>query len=331
MQSPCGPLLLLCLVALASSGASSGFNCNDFPCLPGVEVLGMGWDAVHGQTRPLPVVEYTYTHVKKYYNPCNSSAAYLVPDQITVITQTQLNMQSKTSVAYSASQQAKLTTSQISLGADVDWTKGAMSASTGGVFASQYLSDRSDYASFAETSLVKTLYSASLTEAASLNFTSEFLQAVNRLPALYDKYAYRQFINLYGTHYLQSSYFGGSGVMQVAVNAQGSQTKSSIEIEAQAGLQFEWLRAGASAGFNDSWFQSSGSQSSVWTTTLIGGDLDHEQPHDVEIVGPDFLQLPRGHRHLTRTVPVHRGAPIQHHRRRHHPSQHAEGRPVLPL
>lgn len=152
MQRPCGPLLLLCLVvALASSGASSGFNCNDFPCLPGVEVLGMGWDAVHGQTRPLPVVEYTYTQVKKYYNPCNSSAAYLVPDQITVITQTQLNMyrsppwqhcsmpqhlnllsyrQSKTSVAYSASQQAKQTTSQIFLGADVNWTKGTQSSLT---------------------------------------------------------------------------------------------------------------------------------------------------------------------------------------------------------
>jgi len=64
-----------------------GADCPN--CLPGVELLGMGWDATTGLHRPLRIVEFTFNNDFKFKNP-QSGEIFAVPDQANAIPYTHL-------------------------------------------------------------------------------------------------------------------------------------------------------------------------------------------------------------------------------------------------
>lgn len=248
-----------------------GADCPN--CLPGVELLGMGWDATTGLHRPLRIVEFTFNNDFKFKNP-QSGEIFAVPDQANAIPYTHLEAESINIVAYSAEELSHSLSSGVNLGVGVDWGLGLFSASAAVKTASKYLSTRTSFSSYAYSTEAASVYQAILSHPNQLNYTNSFLIAMNGLPEVYDQDAYQDFIRSFGTHYLRDAYFGGFGCMTVAVNAEQAELKSEQAVAVQAGIQFRFLKANASGESASSWFLGSRQQTSYISTSLVGGRSD---------------------------------------------------------
>jgi len=96
---------------------------------------------------------------------------------------------------------------------------GVLSLSASVSAAESFLKSTSQYSSFAQTTTVASIYQAVTRPASQLSFTQSFINAVSTLPVEYNQKVYN---HAFGTHYVQSAYFGDIGVMESGVNSEFS-------------------------------------------------------------------------------------------------------------
>ena len=86
-------LATLAMHAAAFGPAPAGLGCDKvatFPCLPGIDSIGIGYDAVRGSSRGVgrPVVKFDYDKAGVWQDPFSNRSAYNYPNQCTVQEQT---------------------------------------------------------------------------------------------------------------------------------------------------------------------------------------------------------------------------------------------------
>ncbi len=105
-------LLLMCVTSGAVASSSNGL-----PDLPGLDLIGMGFDAVTGilPNAAQRIVQYTYNDATQFTNPMNNSLQYKVPDQVTVISDTGIQKSVVSKVVYSSQEFSDV------MKAGIDW------------------------------------------------------------------------------------------------------------------------------------------------------------------------------------------------------------------
>lgn len=245
-------------------------------CLPGVEVLGFGFDVLTGKLprEAQPVVKFTFSQSKQYANLKNTSMRYNVPDQVTVVDGRMIDTEATASISYSASQYAHSQAKGFQFDGNIPFKGATLSLSAGVTDADSKLKERKSYSSYAHLSLFGTLFQASLVSAQEAH--EDFTKNAFSLPEEYDKERYMEFISMYGTHYVSAGYFGGFGQMAAAVNSEETQEKDKSWVSHEANVHFDFLKNGGSASGHtdatDKSFIGKGSSTTYFSTKLVGGD-----------------------------------------------------------
>jgi len=245
------------------------------PPLPGTPILGAGWDVVTGESVAQRVFQLTEAEGKTAANPKRPGTIYSVADQVTVLPHPAVESTVSTFVAYTATEMGGEEASGASLGGRISWRNLSFSGSAGVHRASSFLQQRDKFSAYTRSVVHASLYLAALDPVAQLNCTRVFSESVAALPAIYgaaNKAAYADFIQQWGTHTLMSAYFGGSGIMEVAVTAASAQAYTNSSVASQASVLFKFFQAGMSGTSAASWFTGSGSAQSQISMNFIGGD-----------------------------------------------------------
>ena len=141
--------------------------------------------------------------------------------------------------------------------------------------ASSYLSSSSAYGAYATSVATVTLYDVILPPADSLQTTSIFQSAWQKLPSSYNATnasAFKDFFGYFGTHYIESSVFGGMGFMSSAVNKAYSSSHDSAQTSAQADIHFLWIQSGGSGSSSHNDSSSSFTTNTHFSASIVGGD-----------------------------------------------------------
>lgn len=196
-------------------GTLRGGLCNDLPCLPGIDTMGLGFDIVRGTSeRMQSLVRFAYPG-ETYVNPFNASLQYAVPQGVTVVDNTHGQQSVSSNVYYNASTYAQ----SLAAAASASLTIGAFSASASTQYYKSVLDNAASYGCVVDSKLEITLYDITLPPSLFLNITAYFASYVKTLPTQYDKSTYSKFLQLYGTHYVSAATFGGEGHMSTAANS----------------------------------------------------------------------------------------------------------------
>ena len=257
---------------------SSGYDCGDLPCLPGLDELARGFDIVYGNAKSFtlqPIFNFVSPGAqgkgyRTYTNPFNRSLQYAVPPSVHVVdsesSSTNFNSHAfkKTSdvaAFFSASVGAQATVKGFSLG---QMTK----------LAASFLDDSQAYGAFAYTENTVAIFDASMDKQVNGNvpFSAGFTQALQALTNVNDTDAYTSFIAHFGTHYIGAATYGGKGVMTSAVNRKYSSVNVAGDIADQSGLEYKYLQAGGGYDANASYASADFTEGSHFSSSFIGGD-----------------------------------------------------------
>ena len=262
--------------------------------LAGLESLGAGFDAVLGEPLGSMVNVDTCQHGKIYADPFNSTNQFRVPDQIYVFDSTRGQTSVLSKVFYSYESYAK----DLSWSAGVSVSKGAWSGNAAVNRVKSYFEKSNESGAFLETSCSIGLYTGVLPPPQFLALSDDFIHDVNALPEKYDLStvrAFKDFLNQWGTHYINAATFGGYAKMTTTVKASYSSVTDSKEIEAQASIRYMNYTVSAGANATGTSNQGSGSTSfsefSMSNATFYGGDETHageEQPGDALLKWPKW-------------------------------------------
>jgi len=250
------------LAVLFSSAA-----CGPRPCLPGIDGVGIGFDAVTGTSFGVGrrVVRFNFTLGNTYTDPFGNRTVYGVPDHASVTTGSTQFMGH--SVARSVSQYV----STQSEWAGVDTHFGPwFSASAETKETASQMSDNLHIV--IESRSKVTLYAATLDPPMLLSPDAQFQAVIDSLPTAYDPVAYGRVVQYYGTHYVAVAEFGGLSRMRTVATQSYYSTTSDSELQAQASIQWGLFGGGGGGGSSrkdtsQEW--KDGTQSSTYTQ---GGD-----------------------------------------------------------
>ncbi len=225
--------------------------------IPGLDMLGAGFDAALGEFRPLQIFQLGALN-QTFQNPFTGQA-YVFPSNVQFST---FGSGSRTvqSTFTSSQQYAKYLSSKFNMDANV--------AGFGASFDVKD-SEKYFYASQAVLALheaMTTLYS--LTMPADSPLSSSFASALEALPSLYDFDAYTAFVQQYGTHVVQLASIGGTMSMKAGLDQDIYSQSSSTSIDVFFSALFKFFQDG-------SWSSSTTrfAQSSFASAKFLGGDF----------------------------------------------------------
>lgn len=252
-----------------SMGALQCGGVAPYQCLPGVDALGIGFDAVFGAQAlgvGRQVINFSFTDPSKtYLDPFGNTTIYSYPDQAYVMQSTSqfLGHNVYRSVTDYVHDQA--TDARVDAGIG-----GFFSASVETKSASQTMMDNLHI--IAESKAQVGIYTVTLDPALLLGPASKFAQYVNLLPDTYDDQAYAQFIQDWGTHYVSAATFGGVAKMHTTISHSYYSYHSDSAI--QVNLKVMWgLFGGGGGGGSSSHTTDADWQASASSyTTTSGGD-----------------------------------------------------------
>lgn len=222
---------------------------------------------------------FAYSKQNLYVNPFNSSLQYVVPDNVTVRDHTSAAQSTSSHTFFNSHQYAQFQTSSVAVDASVHVASLGFSASAETKRAEQYLSSSSAYGSYSSNSKTVTLYEVVLPPASSALPAPGFVKEWQALPPEYNtstQQAFTDFFSYFGTHYVESAIFGGTGRMTCAVNAAYSSTHSASEISAQAEIHMDYLisSGGGSASKNNTKDRTDTEflENSLFASSIVGGN-----------------------------------------------------------
>jgi len=240
-----------------------------YQCLPGVDALGVGFDAVYGAQAlgvGRQVVNFSYTDPSKtYLDPFGNTTIYSYPDQAHTTQSTSQFLGHNVYRSVNDYVHAQATDARVHTGFG-----GFFSASVETKSASEIMKDNMHI--IAESKAQVGIYTITLDPAKLLSPGTKFMQYINMLPSTYDIQAYAQFIQDWGTHYVSAATFGGVAKMHTTISHSYYSYHSDSAI--QANLKVMWgLFGGGGGGGSSSHTTDADWQASASSyTTTSGGD-----------------------------------------------------------
>lgn len=207
------------------------------PAIPGHSFVGGGYDAVLDVPRA-PVHEFSYADGRVWIDSFNCSRRYSVPDNVTIVRQSSSMVRSRTFRSAHEYMQHRSTSS----GVDLKLPFFGMSAESHRVH---------DYteggASFVQlTTEVIAMYSLALSPL--MNSSDSFTRDVSKLPRVYDRAAYSEFVSVYGTHFVSEVLLGGYVRLWTATSNNYTSSGSVFAAAANAKLSHAEKSRGAMSG-----------------------------------------------------------------------------------
>jgi len=251
----------LCLALLSANGP-----CGPMPCLPGIDSIGIGFDAVKGTSLGVgrPVVFFNFSEGKTYSDPFENRTLYAVPNSMTISTDSTQFMGHHVwrDVTSSVHQQSRW--------ANVDVHAGFFSSSVQTNDASTTMSDGVHI--LIESRSQVTLYVATLDMPSLLPTDSKFQAAIDALPATYDPDRYGEIVKYYGTHFVSVAEFGGLARMRTVVKHSYYSRTSDSELHSQAAIQWGMFGGGGGGGSSQHDTSQEWKDNAQSSTFVQGGD-----------------------------------------------------------
>jgi len=241
--------------------------CGPHPCLPGIDSIGIGFDAVRGTSLGVgrPVVKFNYSLGKTYIDPFGNHTIYGVPDEVTVTGKTTQFMGHK--VARSISSFVSSQSEWAGLDAHFGpW----FSASAETQETATQMGDSMHIV--IESRQKISLYTATVDPPTLTMPDSKFQAMVDALPSSYDPIAYGEIVQYYGTHYLIVAEFGGMSRMRSVVTQDYYSTASDSELQAQAAIQWGLFGGGGGGGSSQHDTKQEWKDNTQCDTYTQGGD-----------------------------------------------------------
>eukprot|EP00007_Cunea_sp_BSH-02190019_P002041 CAMPEP_0174243070 /NCGR_PEP_ID=MMETSP0417-20130205/30231_1 /TAXON_ID=242541 /ORGANISM="Mayorella sp, Strain BSH-02190019" /LENGTH=845 /DNA_ID=CAMNT_0015322525 /DNA_START=141 /DNA_END=2678 /DNA_ORIENTATION=+ len=210
--------------------------------LPGLDQLGVGFDAARGELLSAPLIELSYTSGAQWYSEATGQW-YLYPDQVSTPRVPNDATQTLTTVSRSATEVS------LALAQRSGFTVGLP-----GLFGMSIRARTSTLAFQSAQSLVAmrsdltTYYEASLQPAFLLNTTTTFERAWRALPTslsgAQNQSAYAAFVQMFGTHVVFAGTYGGEAVLETRVDAEYYTSHSESEIQDAMSALFVGFQSG---------------------------------------------------------------------------------------
>jgi len=124
------------------------------------------------------------------------------------------------------------------------------------------------------------LFKITLASAKNLQVTEAFSAAVSKLPQNYDEQAYKNFVDIYGTHFISTGVMGGKASLRVFVDQFYYGENDDQQIESNTRLMFKMFQAGSSSGCNQTYQQFN--SESFGEFVLMGGDYEVMKASDYD-------------------------------------------------
>ena len=243
----------------ATTIESANYHCGNYPCIPGLDTMGIGFDIVTGETR-LPAVEWTFNSLNTWKSP-DTGILYSYPDQILL---------DKTSTS-SAAQSIFTSFAEYCMNStDVS------SSGWNGYFFQFGTEQQSVMHAFdASQSIIGLAEESYISHSLNLQRSipsSAFNYSVSLLPNDYDQDAYFQFLLNWGTHYSNYASYGGKAKLFSYIDQDYYTTYSYSEMQNTLGIQFDGWKAGIGWGSSSSTGTYSFSEDSFQWVSFYGGD-----------------------------------------------------------
>ena len=238
-----------------------------FPCLPGLDAIGIGYDAVTGGfSGSQPVVLFNFTRPGNFYpNPFDNGTSYSYPDQTTVRGHSEKT--TSHSVYRSVSDYVSSQSHEAHASAHAG---GFFKASVETKWASSHMSDSLHIVAVSEYEVG--VYSIALQPPPLLKAHPDMLAYIDMLPEAYDDGAYQNFITYYGTHYPFQVTLGGRARMKTVISNAFSSTHSDSSITASVHASWCGIGGGGGASSSSSTTSQEWENSTDIVTETVGGD-----------------------------------------------------------
>lgn len=235
-------------------------DCGFYPCIPGLETIGAGYDIQTGEIR-LPTLEWTFNQAKTFRS--QTGHTYSVPDQISIDADTRsrtLNQVYKSFDEYS-----KNATNANTSG----WHHGKFQWGADCQSIRQVFYKAQSVLAVSERQYIQ--YTLSITDT---NYrTSPYLMsAMDALPAVYDRATYWRFLLQWGTHVSTTGLFGGRARLFSMVDQDWFTSRSEDSITKDVSLQWSNWEAGIRWGNTQSSSTASFSKATAQWLSFYGGD-----------------------------------------------------------
>ena len=125
---------------------------------------------------------------------------------------------------------------------------------------------------YAETTIEIGVYDITLDPAPLLSPADKFARYIATLPEQYDQDRYAEFIQDWGTHYMNSASFGGRASMSTIISQDYFSRQSDSSISTQLSVQWGLFGGGGGGGTTANTTTSDFRKSSSSSTHSIGGD-----------------------------------------------------------
>jgi hypothetical protein len=263
--------------SLISSGCnSSSPSPSRVLPIPGADTIGLGFDAISGVTRYMPIINLTFAMAQttSVVFGCGAKRTYLVPDQVSVTPATKSGDLWK--IFASTSDVAEHHASQAGLDMSLPFASAFFSTSA-------EVARHTDAFGLAQSFVVH--HSNDLQEydmiitALAPNTSDSFSELVDRLLAPgYDVARYQQFVDIFGTHVIVQGSFGGKYDHTVTVDNNWASTHSLAEAQLQATVQWNFFQVGASANNSNTEDFAHFQKSSFAEVVFQGGNYEIATP-----------------------------------------------------
>jgi hypothetical protein len=199
------------------------------PFIPGYNFIGGGYDAVKDEQTAAQLFTFTKHLNKTWTNPFYPDLRYTVPDTVSLME----DMRAETRKATFMSAQDYTSYRSSEIGISFDFAGFGFSDKT--QWVTSKIKDESSFVQMTKESV--SLYS--LYVSPFMNCSSEFWTNVHKLPAVYDQNTYQSFVDIYGTHFVQSATLGGSAAIFSATHSSYAENGTSYTASANAQLLFQ--------------------------------------------------------------------------------------------
>jgi len=252
-------------VSPAGPGCGAGAQ---YPCLPGIDAIGIGFDAVYGTSRGVGrrIVSYSFTNSgQTWRDPFGNKTVYAYPDQATVTQKTTQFMGHSIYRSVSQYVRQQSTNAHVKVGYGPWFSASAETASAHSVM-------RDGLHVVAKSTCELGIYDITLDPGMLLSADPKFLQYVQALPEQYDPTAYGQFVNQYGTHFVSSATLGGKATMSTTISHDYYSTQSDSSIQAQLAVSWGLFGGGGGGGSSTKTHDATWTQNAESVTYTEGGD-----------------------------------------------------------
>jgi hypothetical protein len=245
-------------------------TCGVLPCLPGLDSIGVGFDALLGEIRDLRAVAFTYNKAAWWQNPFYPKLVYNVADQVRVVTTTSNN---KYSTTFNDTQQYA---DDLANKAGLQASAGAYGGSVDVEQSRHQLSGSQAVLNVLEQDI--TLYEIDL---AAYSAPSKALSAMEGLlPVGYQPDAYAVFVSHFGTHFIGEAAFGGTARQRTTIDQHFFTNNAGSAVAVGVNGQYGMFKAGARVNQSSSDDMKSFANNSIAEITLLGGNYERVQVSD---------------------------------------------------